>query len=101
MIDVFQQAPQYVAITIPERHYVIGWGGINAPVYSFLWDAGVFESKTYHSGIGNALGQYPNYVHHTLDPFTAVNLGLCTPEELGMPLALKALFNLIDPKGNF
>lgn len=99
MINIHHPLPPPVPITvIAERYYVFGWGGMYGCCFSFSFDSGVFSDKQMHSGIGQAHGQHSNNtIRHTMDPFTAINLGLCTPAELNMPEGFKAFLNIIDP----
>jgi hypothetical protein len=57
-------------------------------------------SRHFHSSLADALAfsPGPNVLNTVIDPITALNLGIATPEDLNMSEGVKALFNLV--KGN-
>ena len=83
-----------------EKYVVVSYAGAAGPVWVFDLTQSGFANRTQATSLASVAGgaAYGPTIVHILDPFSALLLGLCTPEDLLMPESFKALFNIMRGK---
>lgn len=89
-----------LTITTPAQSTVEEYAILAMPGGAYSWriTASGFSDKMWHVSFENAMsrGVYNQSICHTIDPVTAVAIGLMTVDELvGYPEGFKALLNLL------